>query len=201
MRFKDGAAPASAAFWLVVYAGKVEPLVEVYRESRTVESYQQEVQEKDAQIRQCQKDYEQMHAEQQGPRGFAGLLATGLMDKKGIAPKDLSDSIGEHPANSFALRAAYSYRSTSRVAVELELDPPKDLQSWRAVRAELVGPGRRTLRVNPAWQSDPVSFDTKSKRVVIEGDAAEAETRGSFTLKLWNEDGTRSVILSGVTFP
>jgi uncharacterized protein (TIGR02268 family) len=201
MRFKDGAAPASAAFWLVVYAGKAEPLVEVYRESRTVESYQQEVQEKATQLRQCQEDSERLHAEQEGPGGFAGLLATGLMDKKGIAPKDLSESIGEHPGNAFRLRAVYSYRSTSRVAVELELTSTNELPPWRAVRAELVGPGRRTLRVNPAWQSEPVTFDTKNKRVVIEAEATEAESRGSFTLKLWNEDGTRSVILSGVTFP
>jgi hypothetical protein len=38
-------------------------------------------------------------------------------------------------------------------------------------------------------------------RVVIKADATEAETRGSFTLKLWDAEGTRSVIVAGVTFP
>jgi hypothetical protein len=50
---------------------------------------------------------------------------------------------------------------------------------WRAVRAELVGPGR----------------------LVIEAEATEAETRGSFTLKVWGEDGTRTITLTGVVFP
>ncbi|MDC0713823.1 hypothetical protein POL68_35490 [Stigmatella sp. ncwal1] len=35
----------------------------------------------------------------------------------------------------------------------------------------------------------------------IEAEATEQETRGSFTLKLWNEDVTRNVIVSGVMFP
>jgi hypothetical protein len=37
--------------------------------------------------------------------------------------------------------------------------------------------------------------------IVIEADATEAESQGSFTLKVWNEEGTRSVIVTGVTFP
>jgi hypothetical protein len=41
----------------------------------------------------------------------------------------------------------------------------------------------------------------EDKRVVIEADATEAGTRGSFTLKVWNEDGSRSIVLTGVTFP
>lgn len=59
---------------------------------------------------------------------------------------------------------------------------------------------RRTLRVNPPWQREPLRFGVKDRRVVIEAEATKAETRGSFTLKLWNEDGTRSVIVTGVTF-
>ncbi|SES91515.1 Protein of unknown function [Stigmatella erecta] len=38
-------------------------------------------------------------------------------------------------------------------------------------------------------------------RVVIEADAPEAESRGSFTLKVWDAEGTRSVIVTGVTYP
>ena len=38
-------------------------------------------------------------------------------------------------------------------------------------------------------------------RVVIEADATEAESRGSFALKVWDAEGTRSVIVTGVTYP
>jgi hypothetical protein len=37
--------------------------------------------------------------------------------------------------------------------------------------------------------------------VVIEADATEAESRGSFTLKERDAEGTRSAIVTGVTFP
>jgi uncharacterized protein (TIGR02268 family) len=201
VRFKDGAAPASAAFWLGVYAGKVEPWVEVFRERRTVESYQQEVQEKDTQLHQCQEDNERLLAEKESPGGLTGLLATGLMDDKGIPPKELTRSIGKHPGNFVDVYQAYSYRSTRRVAVVLWLMATLETQPWRAMRAELLGPGRRTLRVYPPWQREPFRRGVEDRRVVIEADATEEEARGSFTLKLWDAEGTRSVIVSGVTFP
>jgi uncharacterized protein (TIGR02268 family) len=201
VHFKDGAAPASAAFWLVVYAGKVEPWVEVYREKRTLESYQQEVQEKDTQLHQCQADNKRLLAEKESPGGLTGLLATGLMDEKGIPPKDLSQSIGKHPGNFVNVVQARSYRSTRTVAVVLLLDATEGMQPWRAARAELVGPGRRPLRVYSPWQAVPLRYEVEDRRVVIEADATEAESRGSFTLKLWDAEGTRSVIVTGVTFP
>ncbi|MFL5347647.1 MAG: DUF2381 family protein [Hyalangium sp.] len=200
VRFKDGAAPASAAFWLGRDAGKVEPFVEVYREKRTVESYQQEVQEKDTRLHQCQEDNERLLAEKESPGGLTGLLATGLMDDEGIPPKDLTRSIGKHPGNFVNVHKAYSYRSARRVVVALVLESTEHIQPWRAVRAELVGPGHRTLRVYPPWQPALLGAG-EDNRVVVEAEATETESRGSFTLKVWNEDGTRSLIVSGVTFP
>jgi uncharacterized protein (TIGR02268 family) len=201
VRFRDGAAPASAAFWLVVYAGQVEPLVEVYREKRTLESYQQQVQEKDSQLRQCQEDNERLLAEKESPGGLTGMLATGLMGEKGVTPKDLSESAVQHPRSAVRVLRVLSYRSTSRVAVELKLEPIPGMEPWRAVRAELVGPGRRALRVKPPWQREPLREEAEDQRMVIEAEGTEAATRGSFTLKVWDEDGTRTIILTGVVFP
>jgi uncharacterized protein (TIGR02268 family) len=201
VRFRDGSAPASAAFWLVVSPGQVEPLVEVYRERRTLESYRQEVQEKDTQLHQCQEDNARLLAEQGSPGGLTGLLATGLMGDEGIPPKNLTESIGRHPGNFANVYKARSYRSTRTMAVVLWLESTKGMQPWRAVGAELVGPGRRMLRAHSVWQPEPLSADAKDRRVVIEADATKEESRGSFTLKLWNEDGTRSIVVTGVTFP
>jgi uncharacterized protein (TIGR02268 family) len=201
VRFRDDAAPASAAFWLVVYAGQVEPLVEVYREKRTVESYQQQVQEKDSQLRECQEDNERLLAEKESPGGLIGLLATGLMGEKGVTPKDLSEGVVRHPRNVATVVRIFSYRSTSRVAVELWLKSTPGMSPWRAVRAELVGPSRRALRVNPPWQREPLRDEAEDRRVLIEAEATEAETRGNFTLKVWGADGTRTIILTGVVFP
>jgi uncharacterized protein (TIGR02268 family) len=201
VRFKDGEAPASAAFWLVVSPGQVEPLVEVYREKRTLESYQQEVQEKGTQLHQCQEDNRRLLAEKESPGRLTGLVATGLMDDEGIPPKNITLSIGKHVGNFINVFQAHSYRSTSTVAVVVRLDSTPGMQPLRVARAELVGPGRRPLRVYPPWQAEPLGPGAKDMRVVIEADATETETRGSFTLKLWDAEGTRSLIVTGVTFP
>jgi uncharacterized protein (TIGR02268 family) len=201
VRFKDGAAPASSVCWLVVSPGQVEPLVEVYREKRTVESYQQEVQEKDAQLQQCQEDNERLLAEKESPGGLTGLFVAGLMDEEGIPPKNLTVGTEMPPGNFVEVFRARSYRSANTVAVLLWLKPREGVQPWRAVRAELVGPGRRTLRVHPPWQREPLGYGVADTRVVIEADATEEESRGRFTLKVSSEDGTRTIVLTGVTFP
>ncbi|WP_224372449.1 DUF2381 family protein [Hyalangium versicolor] len=201
VRFKDGEAPASAAFWLVVTPGQVEPFVEVYREKRTLESYQQEVQEKDTQLHQCQEDNKSLLAEKESPGRLTGLVTTGLMKEEGIPFKKISLTIGMHPGNATEVVRAFSYRSNRTVAVVLWLKGTEGMQPWQAARAELVGPGRRPLRVYPPWQAGPLSEDVQNQRVVIEADATEAESRGTFTLKLWDAEGTRSIIVTGVTFP
>ncbi|WP_225409272.1 DUF2381 family protein [Stigmatella hybrida] len=50
-------------------------------------------------------------------------------------------------------------------------------------------------------KAEPLSPGATDMRVVIEADAPEAESRGSFTLKVWDAEGTRSVIVTGVTYP
>ncbi|WP_224365425.1 DUF2381 family protein [Hyalangium versicolor] len=201
VRFKDAAAPASAAFWLAVVPGQVEPFVEVYREKRTLESYQQQVQEKDSQLRQCQEDNARLMAEKESPGGITGLLATGLMGEMGVISKSLTESMVAHPANTIRVARAFTYRSTSRVAVVLVLEVTEGMKPWQAARAELVGPRSRALRTESPWQRGPLHDGAKDVRVVIEAAATEAETRGTFTLKVWDADGTRSITLTGVTFP
>ncbi|HYH96967.1 hypothetical protein [Hyalangium sp.] len=73
--------------------------------------------------------------------------------------------------------------TTSKVAVELKLEPTQGMPPWRAVRAELLGPGRRALRVKLPWQREPLRFDVEDKHVVVEADATDEELQGSFTLK------------------
>lgn len=200
VRFRDGAAPTGADFWLVVHPGHVEPLVEVYRQKRTVESYQQEVREKDSQLRQCQADYTRLNAEQQGPRGLAGLLAAGLLDHKGIVTRNITESLRESPGSAATVAEGHSYRSASAIMVVLKLEPLPGIKPWRAASAVLEGPGRRKPRVS-IWQTEPLQPGVPNARVVIEAEATEEESRGSFTLKLSNEDETRRIVVSGVTFP
>ena len=201
VRFKDGAAPVSAAFWLVVHPARAEPLVEVSRQKRTVESYQQEVREKDSWLRQCQEENARLDAESEGPAGLAALLDAGLLDTEGIASKKLTWAAADHSDSALKLLSAYSYRSSKRVALELWLAAAGEMQPWTATSAEWVGPGPNTLRVLPLRQREPVHFDGGRHRILIEAEATPAEAQGTFTLKLWDAGRSRSIVLTGVTFP
>jgi uncharacterized protein (TIGR02268 family) len=201
VRFEDGEAPASASFVLVVHPARAARQVEVFRQKRTLASYQQSEREKEVQLKQCREENVRLRAEREEPRGLTRLLASGLMDENGVVPRLLTNRATPHPANPFAVSRVMSYRSRGLVAVELKLEVPKGVAPWKAVGVELIGPRGRILSVLPPWQAEPISFSSEDRRVVIEAEATEAETRGSFTLKVWGADGTRSIILTGVTFP
>jgi hypothetical protein len=49
---------------------------------------------------------------------------------------------------------------------------------------------------------EPVTLGEEGARfVMVEAEALPGEAQGTFTLKLWDRGGTRTVTLDGVTFP
>ena len=200
-RFSDGESPASVSFMLVVHPARATRQVEVFRQKRTLASYQQAEKEKSLQLQQCHEENVRLRSESGGPRGLTALLAMKRIDANGIAVKDITNGVTLQPASALSLPRVISYHARGLVSVELFLDAPAGALPWTAAGAELLGPGRRALRVLPPWQKEPIAPSVIDGRVVIEPEATEQETRGSFRLKVWNEDGTRSVRVSGVTFP
>lgn len=176
VRFKDGADPKSATFWLRVHPARATSLVEVYRQRRPLESCQQEVR-------------------------ITALLEAGLMDIAGVIATDITRTVSVSQASALHQHKVVSYRSSQRVAVEITLRLLQDGPPWRAVGAELVRPGHQALRMLPPWQQEPIHFGGTEQRVLLEAEATAKELQGTFTLKLWDADGARSAILTGVTFP
>jgi len=201
VRFKDGLAPVSAAFSLVVHPARPEPLVEVNRQKRSVASCQAEVTEKDTQLRQCREENARLHAEELLPVGIGTLLDAGLMDKEGISPKVITNTITLPPGSPFSVEQVFSYRSSKRVALEVWLTAKQAAPQWTAARAELVGPGDRAVHVLSLRQREPVRFGGLPQRVLIDAEAPQEEAQGTFTLKIRDADGAWSAVLSGVTFP
>jgi len=69
---------------------------------------------------------------------------------------------------------------------------------WTPTGAALVGSKREALTV---WPLEPIP-PGKFQSITVEMNAAESEARGTYTLKLWGEQGgTEGVTLDGVTFP
>nr|WP_254614540.1 DUF2381 family protein [Myxococcus sp. CA056] len=73
VRFRDGAAPPGASFSLTVHPARADTVVEVYRNTRTVESYRQEAREARAETQRCQEESARLVSEHGVPG--AGRLA------------------------------------------------------------------------------------------------------------------------------
>nr|WP_211486164.1 DUF2381 family protein [Corallococcus exiguus] len=201
--FQDGSVPLGAAFVLVAHPARADRLVEVLRQPRTAESYQQEAKEARAETQQCHEENERLRAEQQGPGGIAGLLANGVIQNEvGVDAKFLrvNTEVRQHPGNVLRTLRAWSYRAPARVAVAVELENPDAGPPWAAEGASLVSKPGMPLKILTVWQKAPISRDPFG-RVVVEAEATPDAAQGPFTLKLWGPGGLRTITLSGVTFP
>ncbi|KFA86938.1 DUF2381 family protein [Archangium violaceum] len=204
VRFADEASPTSLDFTLVV-SPRAEPQVEVYREPRSCDSHRQQAEESDARARHYQTLLARERAERGWPRGIIGLLASKLMDEKGIRSKRITKDIVLRPGETFTVLDAVSYRATggekdaevTRLAVELLL---RNLGSapWTPTHALLVGEGVRWEM--EVWPPRPLS-PGKAGQVLMEVEKPGRVGSGPFLLKLWQEGTTRVVTFSGVTFP
>lgn len=202
VRFQDGSIPLGAAFILVAHPARAERLVEVWRQPRTAESFQQEAKEARAEIQKCHEENARLLAEQQGPGGIAGLLANGVILEEGVAAKYLfvNEELRQHPGNALRAQRAWSYRAPARVAVAVELENKDAANPWTTEGASLVSRTGVSLKILAVWQQAPIMSD-KPGLVVVEAEAAPDAVLGPFALKLWGPGGLRTITLSGVTFP
>ena len=201
VRFKDGAAPAGAAFTLVVHPARAERLLEVYRAPRTAASYQREAKEAKAEAQRCQEELARERAERGGPGGLTGLIAAGQMDNMGVSARMVTESVTKSSGNALVTLEVHSYRAAGRVVVALVMENPRGAPPWSAVGAMLTDRAGMELKVLPVWQRAFVETDRKRQRIVVEALATREEAQGSFTLKLWETDNGRTVSLSGISFP
>ncbi|NVJ00309.1 DUF2381 family protein [Myxococcus sp. AM009] len=200
VRFRDGAAPAGASFLLTIHPARADSLVEVYRNARTVESYQQEAREARAETLRCQEENARLVSEHDVPGGLAGLLATGGIDVNGVAGRIVTKTVSSDSKSAPQPFQVQSYRSTGRVALEVSLMGLRGDLPWTASGAALRGPPGTELKVLRVWQKSPVTSGAPG-RVVIEAEASTESARGSFSLKLWEAEGPRTVTIGNVTFP
>ncbi|MCP3104196.1 DUF2381 family protein [Myxococcus sp. K15C18031901] len=201
VRFQDGAAPASATIVLVAHPARSEALVEVNRRKRSVETYQEEVRQARLEVAQCREEIERLSVERSAPDGVTGLIATLVLDGRGIDFRDVTDGVTQAPGTAADKHYVRAYRTARRVAVEVGLVSRGDAQPWTAVGAMLRSKTNDELKVLRVWQSGPVAPGSTSQRVVVEAEAASEAPQGSFTLKLWDVDMRRTVTLGNVTFP
>lgn len=201
--FTDNAAPTNAAFTLVVQAAQAESLVHVYRQVRSAESYEEELAETKAKVRQCHEENARLRVERSGPGGLVGLRVSGLVDRNGVASRNITKSITKAATNASIVSGVTSFRSVIRVAVEVFLKVPDNAPAWKPEGATLMHQGRKggELKVVTLWPPEPIAPGAFGGTVFVEAEAPAHATTGTFVLKLWDASGARTVTLSGVTFP
>jgi len=202
VRFGDGAAPASATLLLYVHPVLAARQVEVRRQVRTVESYQREVEARTEELQRCQEENTQLRAAAGRPDGLRGLLSAALMDTVGIASANLllPRRITLREGSALIPQGLSSYRSSTRVAVELTLTLPPGALPWQAEGARLTDAQGRELPMLPLWQGDAPELPG-ALLLVVEAPAKRWEAQGAYTLKLWEAEGPRGLTVEGIVFP
>jgi uncharacterized protein (TIGR02268 family) len=204
VRFADGETPTSMDFTLVV-SPVAGPQVEVYRHPRPGDSYRQQAEEAEARVQQCQTRLARERTERDAPRGLTGLLAIHQMGEAGIRAMPLTEKLALRPGEDFSVKGVVSYRATggerdapvTRLAVELVLTN-LGTRPWTPMHAQLVGQGGRWEA--QVWPGQPLAPGGEL-RVLVEVELSGRAAPGPYLLKLWDESGTRTATLSGVTFP
>ena len=207
--FQEGT-PASATFELVVHPSEAEQQVLVTRQERTVASYREGEQRALEEARRCRWENVRLQVECTAQVGLTTLLSLKLMGKTGVPSKYLENAVSARPGNTLTTSNARSYRSDTgheesgskrvRLAVEQELRNTGDTP-WTLAGAVLVGPRGEECKALVVWPLEPIAPGEKH-RVVVEVEATEVQARGTFTLKLWSQEGgARGELFDGVTFP
>ena len=202
VRFADGAAPSSASFWLVGHPARGARRVEIFRQPRPVDALARATAEAQAEARQCQEEKARLLAERKEPGGLMGVAW--LEHTRLIESEAIHTQLEQHPGNALTTGAARSYRHAMRndlprsVAVSLNLINPGP-ETWTAAEAMLTDSTGADVELS-VWQESAIAPGAPG--TVVVGAAREPETLGCpCTLKLWEAQGLRTVILGNITFP
>ena len=198
VRFGDGAAPERAAVMLVVDSGQVERQVEIYRRPRTVESYRQEVEELNAELRRLRQEVERLHVIRE-PRGVEALVSS-LVEPDDVQSRKVPHQRVRSPLRISVLSTRVVRLGAAWAGLQLDLDLQERGADWTAVGASLLDAQGRTVKVQPPWQQGPLRF-AERRVVVIPLEAVTALQKGHYTLKLWDEGGGRPVAVEGIEVP
>jgi uncharacterized protein (TIGR02268 family) len=196
VRFEDGAAPASATFWLVGHeASSGTRRVEVFRQPRSADVLKKEKDEAQAEARQCQEDKARLLAERTEP---GGLMGTAWLERKGeVGSENILRGLKHHPANALQAENAESYSHPGSMAARLALLNP-GAEPWTAAGAVLKDSTGAEVELS-AWQASAIAPGALGF-VVVGAERAPGQLACPCTLKLWEAQGPRTVTLGNVTF-
>lgn len=199
-RLGEGESQRSVTFMLVAQPGQATRQVEVYRDRRTRESYEQEIEQERAKNQKLREENQQLRTRLLGSGSLRGIFLEGMLEGFGVKVRVIPQEggTGQQSSHALSLLRVFSYRSLGSVAVgvvirNLGTEPwiPKGA-SLETRTGELLG----GLKLGPSEAIAP----QEEGRVVVERDAVIEELPGELTLLLWDA-GDRTISIPHVSFP
>jgi uncharacterized protein (TIGR02268 family) len=195
----------SITFVLVAHEGQATRQVEVYRDKRTRESFQQEVNQERArnqrlqeQLEQLQRELVLLRTECDDPEGLRRLILSRSMVHMGVTALRIMGDSKTRPQGPLVMNEGTSYRSSKRVAVAVVLGN-SSLEAWTAHEALLMDAKGKEWKVVSLWQAAPIAPGSEGL-VVVEVNAPPEELRGEVTVIL-REAGPRGISIAKVPIP
>ena len=203
-RFVDGGAASreDITFTLVAHSGRATHQVEVYRDRRTRESFQQEVAQERARTQHLSEEnqrlrgeVERMRAQVNQPVGLRTLITSGLLKDQGVLVRSVM-GYEELQKRELSVRRISCYRSEKNVAVAVWVSN-SGTEPWTVVGGSLAVNDKPLEGL--VWQAETIA-PGKTGLVVVEAEGPGDSPQGDATLSLW-EAGPRAVNLRQVAFP
>ncbi|HYO54664.1 DUF2381 family protein [Archangium sp.] len=197
-RLGTGVSQEIITFMLVAHRGQATRQVEVYRDKRTRESYQQEADQERAKNHQLRQENQQLRAQLEQHQGLRSLIANKMVGPLGIQTLALKPDEPERPDRALSFRRGVSYRTEKTVAAEVWVRNSSS-EPWTATGASLVGANGKEMPGIRLRQEEAIAPD-KVNSVIVEVDATRIEARGDLELRLWDA-GSRAVTIPRLRFP
>ncbi|QRN92985.1 DUF2381 family protein [Archangium violaceum] len=198
VHFGGGAAQQAITFTLVAHSGRATHQVEVFRDKRTRESFQQEVDQERAKNRQLREDNRRLRARFERERELGSIVANEAVGIHGIQAMELDPNAFAQLGGILYFDRGLSYRGDLTVAAELWLRNSSS-EPWTAVGGTLVDSDGEELTGFKIRQGEAIVSD-RTSAVIVEANAKRTQARGYLKLKLWDEN-LRVITLPRLMFP
>jgi uncharacterized protein (TIGR02268 family) len=186
------------AFTLVAHRGQATRQVEVFRDERPRESYQQEVAQEQAKNQRLREENQRLQVQLERSQGLRSLIANKTVGVRGVRTLNLTPDADEPSNGALSFRSVISYRAENTVAAEVTL-LNSSAKPWTAVGASLIGAQGEEmagLKLRQEKAIEPHATDS----VIVEADARPNQAQGQWLLKLWDAE-SRVIAIPGVVFP
>ncbi|WNG37244.1 DUF2381 family protein [Archangium violaceum] len=197
-RSADGSSEELVTFTLVAHRGRATRQVEVYRDRRTRESYQQEAEQERASNQQLREENQRLLAQVEQNQGLRGIVANKLMDEVGIEATSLTLNKAGLAPHVLSYTKVTCFRAKMLVLVWVLISNTTSAP-WMATGASLIDARGEELPGLILRQDAPIQ-PTEIRPVFVEAGVSDGQAQGTMVLKIWDES-SRTVTIPGVKFP